>query len=447
MAVYSVRDQAYAVANKNHIDTAAVRDEDEELNEVIRTLVNHLLTDKTQLILDIEKGTRKRVELEDAISEYIKKHSITFGRYDSYKSVVTAVYDYIFGYRSIQTYIDRLDVSDISIKGVNDAWIKVNGIRQKIDLNFVNNDDILMFARSVAVKNKAELTKANALVRFSDSKTSKDFNLRINIGIEPVNTVCPHIVIRKIPKAHIKPKMDDLLKLNMFDEPIMNYIIDLYRYSMNVDIYGEGGSGKTTLLNAAIEYIPEINSKLCIQEVEELSSNKGNWIFNSVVKRVGEGNITYDLVRLAENGLVLDIDNFIMGENKDAEAMAIIEAIFTGHATTYTGHAPDEKRGEDRTVFNMKKSGTDLKSEDLLRMLSPMDVSIFMQDFKVAGISEITGFDEDNKRITYNPVFKYEQGKFIRVHESCQRFKDKLALQKTRLARRLPHGEDEQGVQ
>jgi pilus assembly protein CpaF len=296
------------------------------------------------------------------------------------------------------------------------------------DLSFPTPSSILTFARSIAVKNRSSVTKANALVVFGDNKSSKDFNLRINIGIEPVDNVCPHIVIRKIPKYNIKPSMIKLRELGMFDKQIQDYITQAYKNGLNVGIYGKGASGKSTLLNAAIEEIPEYSSKLCIQEIDELSSGKRNWIWQTVVKKEAEGDIEYDLYRLANNGLLLDIDYYIIGESKGAESMALFEALYTGHAVSFTAHAPSEQKGNDRVVLNMKKSGTDYSTNDLLRMTAEMDVSIFMEDFKVKSISEIERYDDVNNCIVYNRVFKYDGGKFLRLNDSCKKIKEKEAL-------------------
>lgn len=420
----SFKEEAY----KRVKDTMTVQKEDKliTLSDIIDTITDHILTNYQPLILDIERGKLKRDELNKVIEDYITSQDIILDNMSSYQAVVNTVYDYIFGYRFIQPYIDRLDVSDIAIKGLNDSWIKVSGKRQQIDLSFPSQASILTFARSIAVKCRSSVTKANALVVFGDNNSSKDFNLRINIGIEPVNT-CPHIVIRKIPKYHIKPTMDNLRELGMFDSCVQQYIEQAYRYGLNVGIYGKGASGKTTLLNAAIESIPESCSKLCIQEINELSSGKKNWIWQTVVKKEAEADIEYDLYRLANNGLLLDIDYFIIGESKGAESMALFEALYTGHAVSFTAHAPSENKGNDRVVLNMKKSGTDYNTNDLLRMTAEMDVSIFMEDFKVKTISEIEGFDDINNRIIYRPIFKYNGHGYDRINDSCNKVKIKLS--------------------
>lgn len=68
-------------------------------------------------------------------------------------------------------------------------------------------------------------------------------------------------------------------------------------------------------MNALIEHIPHDKSGLVIQENEELFSNTHpDLMFQHIVSAHGEGKIKYDLKDLSRNGLLVDLDYFIIGE-------------------------------------------------------------------------------------------------------------------------------------
>ena len=89
---------------------------------------------------------------------------------------------------------------------------------------------------------------------------------------------------------------------------------------------GKGGAGKTILINTLLDLIPYNNSGLVIQENEELFSNKHpDLMFQHVVTSRRQNEIQFDLKDLARNGLLTDLDYFVIGEIKGGEALSLKE--------------------------------------------------------------------------------------------------------------------------
>ena len=44
--------------------------------------------------------------------------------------------------------------------------------------------------------------------------------------------------------------------------------------------------------------------------------------------------------------------------------------------------------------------------EEAYRMLKSFQTIVYLQDFKVQEISEITGYDEDGKQMIYKPIYR-----------------------------------------
>lgn len=427
--VISLRDKAY---KKQKIKAEIENKKGNELYEVVDEIVSFLVENQTNMIVEIDRNEIEMSEINKPINDFIKENNIVVADIDSMEEIESKIKSTLWGYGAINEYIEDLDVSDIAIKGVDDFWIKVNGKRKQIKLPLYSQKSIENFCHSVALRTSGNLSQRNALLLTGDTTTNKDFNLRINIGIPPV-TDKPYVLIRKIPKWHIKPNMNTLYERKMFNKEVQKYLEDMSKYGLNFLICGQGGSGKTTLLNAVVEEVPEEESKLAIQEIPELSSGGKNWCWLNVINAKTESEVEYSLERLALQGLTMDVDRYYIGESKGAESMAIFDASFTGHKVAFTVHAPNTMLAIDKVVFNMKKSGTDYTDEKLEYLLSTLDVLIFMDNYKVCEITEVEGWDNEKKHLKLRPMFKYKKENWNKINESCDRVNEKLQLAKEKM--------------
>ena len=123
----------------------------------------------------------------------------------------------------------------------------------------------------------------------------------------------PYLHIRKIPKT--KYTIENLIEYNMMDTKTAAYLLDKVKDASGILFTGKGASGKTTLMNTLLEEISYNNSCLVIQENEELfTTSHPDMMFQHVVTARHKGEQEYDLKDLARNGLLTDLDYFIIGE-------------------------------------------------------------------------------------------------------------------------------------
>ena len=207
--------------------------------------------------------------------------------------------------------------------------------------------------------------------------------------------------IRKIPKR--KMTEQELIKLGFFDEKTVEYLKKRVIEGGGFLLAGKGGSGKTTFINWLIEQLPEDVSGLVIQENEELFSSHPDIAFEHTVQNRGEGKIEYNLGDLARNGLLTDIDYFIIGEIKGAEAIYLLNAVYTGAKGWATVHGASAKEAMKKLVDYIKYN-SDYSQEEALQMLVHLDTIVFMDGFKVKEIAEVVGYDEDAKDLIYKNI-------------------------------------------
>ena len=160
--------------------------------------------------------------------------------------------------------------------------------------------------------------------------------------------------------------MQQLIDAGMASEKTFEYLMNAAANRDGILFTGKGASGKTTMMNFLIDKIPHSYSGLVIQENEELFSDHPDLMFQHTVMNRGEGKIQYDLKDLARNGLLVDLDYFIIGEIKGGEALYMLN--------------------------------------EAMQMLTHINTVVFMKNFKVAEIAEVVGWDDVNKKLIYKNI-------------------------------------------
>lgn len=310
---------------------------------------------------------------------------------------------FLWSYDIIDELIDDDEISDIKIYDWDHIRVQRLGHRETSKLKFRNPDHFKKFVEHTAIKNKASISAQNALQNFTDKYSSDKAIMRFNITTPVVNSNEKYLLsIRKIPKH--KYSTERLIELGFFTREMADYFEDRVKNGGGLLVAGKGGSGKTTLLNWALDKLPDDISGLCIQENEELFSNHPDIAFQHTIINRGEGKIEYDLGDLARNGLLMDIDYFIIGEIKGAEALYLLNAVYTGAKGWATVHGSSATEAMKKLVDYIKYN-SDYSQEEALQMLVHLDTVVFMKDFGIREVQEITGYDPEIGDLIYKKIF------------------------------------------
>lgn len=310
-----------------------------------------------------------------------------------------------FGYYVLDDLINDDSISDIRVMAPDHIRVKRNGKRMTSNLTFRDEKDYLQFLEGIAIRNKTTLENYNAVQNFTDTEGNKRFILRFDISTSYVNsTKYPYLIIRKVPRK--KYTMKDLMRYQMLDQNTAVYLIDKAKNSSGILFTGKGGSGKTSLMNTLLEYIPYDKSALVIQENEELHTDTHpDIMFQRTVTARGKNELNFNLKDLAINGLLADLDYFIIGEIKGGEALYAMNAMITGHKCWASCHGSNPSKAMYKFADYIKYEA-DYSKEDCLKMLEELDIIVFMKDFKVYEIAEVTGWSDTKKDLTYHTIYK-----------------------------------------
>lgn len=376
------------------------------MNEkMYKALINIYTKERSSAIFDVKKG-KKSIEAfkRDAYSQ-IK--SIFPGVADKdIEPVIKEFIDNIFGYSVLTPLIKDKDITDIKVHDWNRIVIKKKGEKSISDITFASPEHYKRFVENVTTRNEVNMSNVNAIGKFTDGESDPNFILRFTLVTPYLTTQKNYeLIIRKVLKNFLS--MDDLVKAEMMDPVVKNYLISTWQKG-SILIGGAISSGKTTLLNALKEEIPHNKSVLVIQQAEELSTKSHpDMIFLHSVEGNGESDTRYGLKELSVAGLTMDIEYFVIGEVKGAEAAYLLNASYTGQICGATIHAENSQSALDKVVDDALRAGNYTKPE-LMDMLSNFKTIVFMKDFKVEEISEVQGCE--NGKIKYREVFSRNKG-------------------------------------
>jgi pilus assembly protein CpaF len=377
----------------------AVDSHEKSINEIVDEVVDYFtIVDPIKLNM-LERGKLTKEEFLEDVKRYIKSIEKS---HEKREQILKSFASFVWSYDILDELIEDDSISDIKIYTWDHIRIKRLGKRSTSTLTFRNQKHYAKFVEHVALKNKVSISDQNAAQNFTDKESSERAILRFNITTGFINSNGKSVVaIRKILKH--KYTKEQLINYGFFTPEVAEYLEKRAVEGDGMLFCGKGASGKTTCMNYLIDKIPEYNSGLVIQENEELFSNHPDMAFEHTVTNRGEGKIEYNLGDLARNGLLTDIDYFIIGEIKGGEALYLLNAVYTGAKGWASVHGASAKEAMKKLVDYVKYN-SDYTQEEAMQMLVHLDTVIFMENFSVKEIAEVTGYDEEKKDLTYKMI-------------------------------------------
>lgn len=372
--------------------------------EMLRQLVTDYTAIKASMVMKVRSGKVSRdIFLKDA-SEHMQAH------YTDDEGLIrkslTLFEQYIFGYSYLTPLLDDPDISDVNCIAWDNIQVKKKGVRMDSGVTFASDEEYRQFVNMTATKNGVSLSNITAIQRFTDANTSDDFIFRFTISNALVASFGDmYLAIRKVPKVF--PELEDLVRAGMMGPYTAKFLMDRYKTGSTL-ICGGNSAGKTTILNALKEKLPMDMRVMVVQQADELTTKKNrDMMFMHSIPGTGESRISYELDDIAVSALTMDVDHFILGEIKGAEAQHVLKAAYSGQYCSATIHAPSARAGLDKIVDYalMGVNSRAYTKEDLMKMLAEsFSTVIFMKKYRVAEVCTINGFDSSIGDVSYDLV-------------------------------------------
>ena len=370
--------------------------------EILNRVVEYFINQQGHLLMKLHSG-RQDINLRNSIMDKAKTEFLRLGVKQG--AVLEGYLDffekYIFGYYQLETLIRDKEVSDIKCYEYNRITAKRNGVLEVTEVSFEDEEDYRRFVQMVVTKNEKNLSAINARVVFTDYASDEDFILRFNVMSGWLQTSnSPFVHIRKDPKK--KLYLSDLVRLGFMTSEQAAYLAKKAKTAKGIYITGKGSVGKTRLLNALLEEADRTKNGLVTAESDELFSEHPHFLFQHIIENNGEGKISYDHEELIRNGLRIDLDYIVVAEITGKEAGAFSMASYTGHICWATGHGASARDGMEKLADYIQRATGD-PIEKCYKVLSKMEVVIFLEDFKIKEIVENRGYE--NGHLVYEDIY------------------------------------------
>lgn len=375
-----------------------------KLSDVNRHSILRVVFDKVEAEPPV--GERYEFLLREMISDAIDELDIVLSKADR-TTLVDELFSYVASYGPIEEYFNEPQVSEIMVNGADQVFIEKNGELILTDLKFDNNDHVRFAINHIINPMGRYVNRKHPL---SDSRLPD--GSRVNAIIPPVSPNGPCITIRRFLKD--KLTVEQLVELGSLTPPIAEFLSICVQASLNIIVAGNTSSGKTTLLNNLVQYIPDWERIVTIEDSAELNLHQTHVVTLEAqpADYRGEGAVTIrDLVR---NALRMRPDRIVVGEVRGGEALDMLQAMNTGHdgsLTTIHSNSPRDTIARLETMALM--SGLEIPISALRKQISSaINLIVQLSRFpdgsrRLTHISEVVGME--GEIITMTDLFVFQQ--------------------------------------
>ena len=385
----------------------------ETFNRIYRELITYVSGVEYYHYVSVMEGKEPEQTFMDFMEEYVTRTYITgngLGQ-ESYKLeredihvMLKKLYKAFFQLYIIQDLIDDKNVTDIKITAPDSIRVRVKGKAYLTNVHFVDDSDYQRFINALAIRNNVSL---NVPRRIFTDRRDENYILRFSFFAEYSNSdPYPYLHIRKNPKKKMMDK--ELFEAGMFDTKLRDYLLDCGKFSRGVVFAGPPGSGKTILLNWFLERAYEQSAEiLVIQESDELFAYRKGVMIQHVVLYPEKGKPAVSLEDLGKIALVAGANVFIIGETKGPEICSAITLANSGCRTALSIHSESAKDTPEKMV-DLAMRGYAQNEVQARRMLKAFQTIVYLEDFKVKEIEEITGFNEKTEKLEFRCIYRRE---------------------------------------
>lgn len=239
----------------------------------------------------------------------------------------------------LQELIEDDTLNDILVNGPYDIYVERDGILEKTEKKFRDNEHAMLIAQKIANGAKRRIDDKSPMLdaRLPDGS-------RVNVIIPPLsmNGVC--ISIRKF-RTKSSINIEHYLKNGSVSAEMASLLYLIARSRSNVLISGGTGSGKTTLLNVISNFINKEERIITIEDSVELKLQQPHVLQLEARNSNTEGIGLVSLRDLVKNALRMRPDRIVLGEVRGEEAFDMLQAMNTGHdgsLSTVHANSPED---------------------------------------------------------------------------------------------------------
>lgn len=373
--------------------------------QVLKTRIHRQMVDAIDLSKAGQLPERElRAQLRGLASHLCAQQTVNLP-VDDRESMVREIMDEIYGFGPIEPLMNDADVSDVLINGPDSVFIERNGLLERTDIRFANDEHLIHFIQRLVGRAGRRIDEVSPMV---DAKLPD--GSRLNAVIPPLALRGPTVSIRRFKSKGVT--FEDMVRTGSLTPEMADFMVACVRGRMNIVVSGGTGAGKTTMLNNISRFIPETERVVTIEQTAELQLQQRDVVALETRPPNVEGRGEISQRDLLKNSLRMRPDRIVVGEARGGEVLDMLQAMNTGHdGSMSTVHANDTRDALDRMELMIALSGVELPMLVARQYIaSAVQVLIHMTrlstgERKVMRISELCGCQDGSYQI--EDIFVY----------------------------------------
>jgi len=304
-------------------------------------------------ILLSEKNEAAKNKIYHAVEAFVTEKGI---QESEKETAVRVLYDEMAGFSVLTPLLKRNDVEEIDVNAWNDIMVQYSdGRREKLARGFLSKGAALDIIKRLLRESGTVIDATEPLAEGSLSGDKRIAAIQNPILDEDIGVSCS---IRLLHPT--KRRIEDLIRNGTGSKEMMRFLEQCFEAKVSFVVAGSTDAGKTTLLGALLRELPEATRIFAIEsgtrEFSLVREEQGRIVTNVVhtlsnVER--SGNISQE--KLVEAALRFNPDVIVVGEMRDVEAFATVEAAGSGHMVVSTVHAASARGAITRIAMLSKK--------------------------------------------------------------------------------------------
>lgn len=255
--------------------------------------------------------------------------------------------------RPIEELILDTEISEIMVNGTGRIFIERMGQVSEVPTARISEKNLQVAVRNIARALGDDISEEQPLLdaRMPDGS-------RVAAVIPPCSIGGTTLTIRKFQSHRFTAA--ELVRVGTLSPELLEILRSAVADRQNILMSGGTSTGKTTMLSALVEFIPEQDRIVLIEDTSEIHINKPNLVrFEARREQSGIPAVTIrDLLRAS---LRHRPDRIILGEVRGGEAFDLLQALNTGHSGTLsTIHANSALQALSRLTSCVLQSGIEL---------------------------------------------------------------------------------------
>ncbi len=372
----------------------------------LKTKVQAQLIAELDPKLDLNKTDEVRRQVEDIFNSILETQNIPLSRVERAR-LFESVAAEILGLGPIQPLMDDPEVSEVMVNGPKMVYVERRGKLELTNIHFQDDSHVMRIIERIVSPLGRRIDESSPMV---DARTKG--GSRVNAIIPPLCLNGPTITIRKFAKDPIK--IEDYIRFGTITPEMATFMKACVQVRLNIVVSGGTGSGKTTCLNILSDFIPPDERILTIENAAELQLRQEHVVtLESRPPNIeGTGEITIN--DLVINALRMRPERIVVGECRGKEALAMLQAMNTGHdgsMTTLHANTPRDAIARLETMVMM--AGYDLPVKAIREQVAAaIQVIVQLERMKdgtrkIVSVTEVQGMEGDV--VVLQEVFKFEQ--------------------------------------